>query len=74
MKYKHRDVRVSTACLMVIERLGLSEIGEVFMVSEDLYGERGAMEVMAPGLQGVNDSKEFAIIDIVVTLSRGEGL
>ena len=36
--------------LSAIERLGLSEIGEVFMVGEDLYRERGAMEVMAPGL------------------------
>ena len=36
--------------LSAIEHLGLSEIGEVFMVGEDLYRERGAMEVMAPGL------------------------
>ena len=60
--------------LSAIERLGLSEIGEVLMVGEDLYRERGAMEVMSPGFQGANDSEEFAIIDIVVTLSRGEGL
>ena len=60
--------------LSAIERLGLSEIGEVLMVGEDLYRERGAMEVMAPGLQGANDSEEFAIIDVVVTLGRGEGL
>ena len=60
--------------LSAIERLGLSEVGEVLMVSEDLYREQGAVEVMAPGLQGVNDSKEFAIIDIVVTLGRREGL
>ena len=35
------------------------------MVSEDLYGKGGAMEVVAPGFQGANDSEEFAIIDIV---------
>ena len=44
------------ACLAAVERLGLAEVGEVFVVSEDLNGERGAVEVMSPGLQGSNDS------------------
>ena len=61
-------------CLLAVERLGLAEVGEVLVVGKDLHRERGAMEVMAPGLQGANDSEEFVIIDIVVTLSRGEGL
>ena len=62
------------ACLSAIKCLGLSEISEVFMVGEDLYRERRAKKVMAPGFQGANDSEEFVIIDIVVPLSRGEGL
>ena len=44
------------------------------MVGEDLYGEGGAMEIVAPGFQGTNDGEEFAIIDIIVPFSRGEGL
>ena len=60
--------------MAVVECLGLAKVGKVFVVGEDLHGEREAMEVMAPGLQGTNDSKEFAIIDIIVMLSRGEGL
>ena len=74
----HFEVKVGEvnepACLAPVECLGLVEVGEVFMVGEDLYRERRAMEVMAPGFQGANDSEEFAIIDIVVPLSRGEGL
>ena len=44
------------------------------MVGEDLYRKGGAMEVVAPRLQSTNDGEEFAVIDVVVVLSRGEGL
>ena len=44
------------------------------MVGENLYRKGGAMEVVAPRLQGANDGEEFAIIDVVVALGRGEGL
>ena len=44
------------------------------MVGEDLYRERGTMEVVMPGFQGTNDGEEFAVIDVVVALGRGEGL
>ena len=55
-------------------RLGLAKIGKVFVVGEDLYGEGGTMEIVAPGFQGANNGKEFAVIDIVVPLGGGEGL
>ena len=61
-------------CLSAIERLGLAEIGEVLVVSEDLYGKGGTMEIVAPRLQGANDGKEFAVINIVISFGRGEGL
>ena len=32
------------------------------------------MEVVAPGFQGANDSEEFAVIDVIVAFSGGEGL
>ena len=74
----HLEVKVSKvnepSCLAAVECLGLAKVGEVFVVGEDLYGKRGTMEVMVPGLQGADDSKEFAIIDIIVTLGRREGL
>ena len=54
--------------------MGLAKVGKIFVVGEDLYGERGTMEVVAPGFQGADDGEEFAIINIVVSLSRGEGL
>jgi len=44
------------------------------MVGEDLNWERGAMEVVSPGFEGVDDGKEFTIIDIVVSFCLGERL
>ena len=61
-------------CLAVVERLGLAKIGKVLVVSENLYWEGGAMEVVAPRLQGTNDGKEFAVVDVVVAFGWGEGL
>ena len=52
----------------------MAEVGEVFMVSEYLYWEGGAMEVVVPRFQGADDGKEFAVIDVVVAFGRGEGL
>jgi len=50
----------------------LSEVGKVFVVSEDLNWERRAMEVVSPGFEGADDSKEFTIIDIVVSFCLGK--
>ena len=33
----------------------------------------GSHEVMMPFLQGLDDSKEFPIVDIVISFCRGEG-
>ena len=62
------------ACLAAVERLGLAKVGKVLVIGEDLHGKRGAMEVVAPGFQGADDSEEFAIINIVVSFCREEGL
>ena len=37
------------ARLAAVKRLGLAEVGEVFVVREDLHGEGGAMEIVVPG-------------------------
>ena len=60
--------------LVAVEILWLVEVCQVFMVSENLDWERGALEVVAPGLETSNDCKEFVIVDIVVSFSGGEQL
>ena len=54
--------------------MGLTEIGQVFVVGEDLYREGGTVKIVAPGFQGANDRKEFPVIDVVIALGRGERL
>ena len=53
----------------MVEMLGRTEEGEILMVGEDLDWERRAMEVMSPSFEGVDDGKEFVIIDVIITLS-----
>ena len=60
--------------LAAVERVGLSEVGEVLVVGEDLHRERGTVKIVAPGLQGTKYCKEFAVVDVVVALGGGEGL
>ena len=60
--------------LSSVEGLGGTEVGEIFMVSEDLYRERGPVEVVLPQLQGTDDGKEFPVIDVIVSFSWGERL
>ena len=61
-------------CLLTIKDLRGVEVGEIFVVSKDLYGEWESMEIVLPGFQGSDDSEEFPVIDIVVLFGRGEGL
>ena len=52
----------------------LSEVREVLVVGEDLDRERGAMEVVVPSFQGVNDSKKLTVVDVVIPFRGGERL
>ena len=61
-------------CLAAVESLGLTEVGKVFVVGEDLYREGGAMKIVAPRFRSTNDGKEFAVINIVGPFGRREGL
>ena len=74
----HLEVKVGEvdepSCLLAIERLGLAEVGEVFVVYENLYQERRAVEVVMPGFQGTDDREEFLVIDVVVSFGRRERL
>ena len=42
------------------------------MVGEDLDGEGRSREVLSPCFKGVEDGKEFSVIDVVVTFGGGE--
>ena len=44
------------------------------MISENLDGEGGTMEVMSPGFEGTDDCQEFSVIDIIVLFCWEEGL
>ena len=44
------------------------------MISENLDGEGGAVEVMSLGFEGMDDCQEFSVIDIIVLFCWGEGL
>ena len=39
------------------------------MISEDSNRKWGTMKILSPGFQGLDDHKEFSVIDIVITLS-----
>ena len=72
----HLEVKVGEvdepSCLSAIERLGLAEVGETFVVCENLYQERRAVEVVMPGFQGADDHEEFSVIDVVVSFGGRE--
>ena len=43
------------------------------MVRKKDSGERGAMKIVAPGFQGMDDAEEFAVINFIIPLSRVKG-
>ena len=72
----HFQVKISKVkeptCLLSIEVLWLSAVGEVFVVGGDLDRKGGALKIMPPGLEAVNDCEEFPIINVIVAFCRGE--
>ena len=44
------------------------------MISENLDGEGGTVEVVSPGFEGMDDCQEFSIIDIIIPFCWREGL
>ena len=50
------------------------EIGQVLVVGKDLDREGGAMEVVLPGFESMDDSKEFVVIYVIIVFCGGEGL
>jgi len=60
--------------LLAVRGLGLSKVGKVLMVGEDLNRKRGAVAVVLPGLEGMDDGKEFLIVDVMVSFCLEERL
>ena len=54
-------------CLAAVEVLGLTEVRQVLVICEDLYGEGGTMEIVPLGLQSADDGEELLVVDIVVS-------
>ena len=51
---------------MPVQCLRFVEVGQIFMVRENLDWERRAVEIMSPGFESMDDSEEFPVIDIVI--------
>ena len=49
------------------------EIGQVLVVSEDRDRVRSSLQVLLPFHKSEDDSKKFAVVDVVVALSQREG-
>ena len=60
------------SCLVTVEVLCLTEVHQVLVVSKDLYGERGSVEIVSPGLQGADDGEEFSVVDVIVSFCWDE--
>ena len=60
--------------LATVEVLCLTEVRQVLVICEDLDEEWGSMEVMSPGLQGMDDGEELPVVDVIVSFCRDERL
>ena len=56
----------------MVKVLSLLEVCQILVVSEDLYRERGAVEIVPPGFQSTDDGKEFLVVGIIVPFSRNK--
>ena len=52
--------------------LGVGGNRSGFVIGKDLHREGRAVEIVAPGFQGMDDCEEFAVVDVVISLGRGE--
>src|SRR5712672_1300492 len=59
---------------MAGEFLLCPEVGEVIVVGPYFEGFTMTLEVMAESFEGVNDSEEFLVVDVVVEFGRLHGL
>ena len=58
----------------MVEVLCLAEVGEVLVVGKDLNWKWGSTQIMVPSFQGVDHSKKFSVIDIIISFSWEKGI
>ena len=61
------------ASLLMSEVLGLFEVSQVLVVGDDSHWVLSSCEIVSPFFECLDDCQEFPIIDVVVSLGRGEG-
>ena len=59
---------------MAREFLGLVEVSQVLVVSEQGNRMNGPLQVVMPMFESMDDSKQLSIVDVIVVLSRRERL
>ena len=59
-------------CLSAVKVFCLTEVCQVLVVSEDLDGEEGPVEIVSLGFQSTDDCEEFSVVDVVVLFSWDE--
>ena len=52
----------------------MSEVGKVFVVSEDLDREGGAVKIVSKGFESADNGKEFTVVDVIVSFCLRERL
>ena len=60
--------------LTVRQFLRLAEVCKIFVIGEESYQVTCALEVVMSMIQGMDNSEEFLIIDIIVLFCQGEHL
>ena len=56
------------------EFLGLAEVSQVFVISEQGDRVKHALQVMTPMFESVNDSEYFTITNVIIPFGGGEHL
>ena len=54
------------AGLTASEDLGSGKVGEVFVVSDDIYQKVQALQVVLPNLEYLKDCKKFFIMNVII--------
>ena len=49
------------------------DVGQIFVIHDDRDGVRGSLEIMLPFREGENDSKEFSVVDVIISFCKREG-
>ena len=60
--------------LLAREFVRIFQVGQVLVVGEDRNGMGSPLQILFPFCKDEDDSKEFLIIDVIISFSNGEGL